>query len=259
MKEPGSIKIQVGLISLLFLVSGLFLSMRVDAEQDGGVNELPTRDDFTRSPTWSDPPLKRIQGDDFSERAIFVHQDDTTYLDDMLFCAAVPAAVHWEGDTRFDSMIISDDRIRENGNLIGDYSEYLRKIGATPDIDIIGPVDEYRQAELEGYFTDVDQINTVTISDDVYEGASEIATYYWNNRRDIGTDSAVISYVPDLKGGTEVRKNTQDTRMGTFNRGYDIDADETPWIRFTIDWEDPGADTDYRIGVQDPYALHMNA
>ncbi|MGA1873183.1 MAG: hypothetical protein ACMUHY_05880, partial [Thermoplasmatota archaeon] len=209
-------------------------------------------------PEWPDPTFNQVLGDDFNERAIFVHQDDGSYLDDMLFVAAVPAAVHWEGSTRFDSMIISDERTRENGNLIGDYSEYLKKIEATPDLDFIGSVPDQRQNELVSYFSDVDDATTVTTSDDVHDGAADIARYYWQNQRQVGTDTAVLAYVPEDDGGTEIRKASTGTHFGQFQVDNEMDARKTPWLSFSVDWDDPEADTDYRIGVRDPYALQEN-
>lgn len=147
-------------------------------------------------------------GDTFNQRAIFVHQDDSTYLDDILFCAAVPAAVHWEEETRSNSMMLSDERTRENGNLLGDYSEYLRKIEARPDIDFIGNVTGDRKSILAGYFSDVERSNNITTANNVYDGACDIAKYYWMNERKLGTDTAVISHVPDPDGGVEVRRDT---------------------------------------------------
>ncbi|MCK5561956.1 MAG: hypothetical protein KAJ51_15260, partial [Thermoplasmata archaeon] len=206
-------------------------------------------------PTWLEPALDQVFGDTFNQRAIFVHQDDSSYLDDLLFCSAIPAAVHWEGGTRFESMMISDASIRENGNLIGDYSEYLRKIGAEPDIDFIGIVDNARKAQLVSYFEDVDKVNDVTYEDNVYEGSADIARYYWGNQRQLGTDTAVLAYVPNSNGGQEIRKDTSGSQTGQFTVGVDITGDEVAWLKFEIDWNDPGANTDYRIGIRDPYAL----
>ena len=62
-------------------------------------NDEPTTrigDVGTRTYDWNDPSFKQVQGDSFNERAIFVHQEDGTYLDDMLYVAAIPAAVHWQ-------------------------------------------------------------------------------------------------------------------------------------------------------------------
>jgi hypothetical protein len=209
--------------------------------------------------SWSKPGPERVLGDRFNERAIFVHQNDTTYLDDMLFCAAVPAAVHWEGSTRFESLIISDTKNRENGNLIGDYEEYLNKIGARPEIDLIGLVEIERENEIKGYFRDRGDINRVTEAADIYQGASDIAMYYWNNRRDLDTTKAVLAYVPEGNGGIEVRKGFYGSADNRFEVIHDVDAKETGWLRFSIEWEDPQADTDYRIGIRDPYALHQNS
>ena len=208
------------------------------------------------TPSWPAPAQQQVFGDDFNERAIFVHQDDSTYLDDMLFCSAIPAAVHWEGSTRYDSMIISDAKVRENGNLIGDYTEYLRQIDATPDVDFIGPVTGVRQAELTGYFDNVDQSVQVTDADNVYDGACDIARYYWANQRQLGTDTAVLAYVPNTDGGVEVRADTTGTSVGQFSTNTVIHPDEVSWLRFSIDWDDPQADTDYRIAIDDAYALH---
>ena len=135
-------KIIIGGIILLLL-----LPMSASAISSSDSLELESDDDTSsirsspRTPTWPDPSLEQVYGDKFNERAIFVHQDDSTYLDDLLFCSAIPAAVHWENGSRFESMMISDEAIRENGNLIGDYSEYLRKIDSEPVIDFIGIVD----------------------------------------------------------------------------------------------------------------------
>lgn len=272
MRIPESTKIYVLTIALLFLlINGISVFQQTSAvpEMIDPVNisndftsyvEIPSRGEETLgSRSWPDPPLNRIQGDHFTERAIFVHQEDGNYLDDMLFCAAVPAAVHWEGGTRFDSMIISDSKNRENGNLIGDYSEYLRKTGASPDIDYIGLVDADRKDDLSGYFNDVNHINTVTISDDVYVGASDIARYYWKNRRDMNTKQAVIAYVPNPSGGIEIHSKLGGPDIAQFQIDPIVDATETSWIRFGIEWDDPQADTDYRIGIRDPYALQSNS
>jgi hypothetical protein len=210
------------------------------------------------APTWPAPSVKQVFGDDFSERAIFVHQDDATYLDDLLFTAAIPAAVYWEGSTRYDCMMISDDKIRENGNLLGDYAEYLRQIEATPDIDFIGPVPATRQAELSSYFQNVDQSNAVTTSTNVYSGACDIAQYYWGNRRQLGTDTAVLSFVPDANGGTEVKLDHKNFATGPSTMDATLDAEETSWIYYSINWSDPGADTDYRVSIDDPIVLHQS-
>jgi hypothetical protein len=108
-------------------------------------------DSETRVSTVSWPGIEAQQkfGDDFNQRAIFVHQDSSTFLDDMLYCAAIPAAIHWENSTRYESLLISDAKIRENGNLLGDYIEYLEKVLATPDIDFIGEVEENRKEDLQ--------------------------------------------------------------------------------------------------------------
>ncbi len=195
-------------------------------------------------------------GDTFNHRAIFVRQDDSTYLDDMLFCAAVPAAVHWEGETRSNSMMISDERTRENGNLIGDYSEYLRKIEARPDIDFIGNVTEERKSALAGYFSDVESSNNITTASNIYDGACDIAKYYWMNERRLGTDTAVLSHVPNSDGGVEVQRDTSGANFGQFEVNTDLNSDEVSWLKFSIDWSDPEADTDYRIEIRDPLALH---
>ncbi len=209
-----------------------------------------------RTPAWPAPKLDQTSGDNFNHRAIFVHQDDSTYLDDLLFCSAIPAAVHWEGGTKFESMMISDAAIRENGNLIGDYSEYLRKISSEIDIDFIGIVDTARKAQLVSYFDDVNEVNDVTYEDNVYEGSADIARYYWSNQRQLGIDTAVLAYVPNANGGTEIRRDTSGSRTGQFSVGVDLTADELAWLKFEIEWNDPQANTDYRIGIRDPYALH---
>lgn len=259
----------MGRLMLQFIVGGIILLLliptsigaQLDSEpepqsQDSEQESDSSRDSTPRTPTWPEPNMDQVYGDKFNQRAIFVHQDDSIYLDDLLFCSAIPAAIHWEGGTRFESMMISDASIRENGNLIGDYSEYLRKLNAEPDIDFIGPVDTGRKAQLVSYFEDVDAVNDVTYEDNVYEGSADIARYYWGNQRQLGTDTAVLAYVPNSNGGQEIRKDTTGTRAGQFTVGIDITADEVSWLKFEIDWSDPGANTDYRIGIKDPYALH---
>jgi len=258
-------------IILLCTISLLLMAIHFDmtADTGAGYGDFDDRSSFLLSgmeaeraagpSSWTKPGPERIMGDRFNERAIFVHQNDSTYLDDMLFCAAVPAAVHWEGGTRFESLIISDTKNRENGNLIGDYREYLGKTGARPEIDIIGPVEIERESEILGYFPDLEDTNRVTTAPDVYEGASDIARYYWSNRRYMDTEKAVLAYVPESDGGREVREGPDASADNRFEITNDIDASETGWLRFSIQWEDPQADTDYRIGIRDPYALHQNS
>lgn len=207
-----------------------------------------------RAWTSSDP----VWGNDFNERAIFVHQSDATYLDDMLFAAAVPAAVHWENGTRYDSMIISDHKNRENGNLIGDYAYYLDATDAEPVIDYIGDVESARKTELDSYFTDRRYSNNVTTATDVYQGSADIAKYYWQDQRMFGTDTAVLAYVPESHGGVEVRQDFNGLYTGAFAADRLIDGSDTAWLRFFVNWSDPGANTDYRIGIKDPYALHQS-
>jgi len=197
-------------------------------------------------------------GDAYNHRAIFVHQDPASYLDDMLYCAAVPAAVHWEGSTRFDSMIISDRAIRENGNLVGDYSEYLRKIEARPDIDFIGGVTPERRETLAGHFTNASGTNNVTAADNVYDGSCDIAEFYWGEERTVLTDTAVLAPVPESDGGVEVRKDSTGASRGRFDVNLDLSADEVAWLKYSIDWSDPQANTDYRIELRDPFVLHEN-
>jgi len=96
----------------------------------------------------------------------------------------------------------------------------------------------------------------VTDPTNVYQGASDIAEYYWLERRQIGTDTAVIAYVPDATGGKEVVMDTNGVTSDTFTYYPNIDAINTSWVRFFINWSDPGADTDYRIGIYDPYVAH---
>jgi len=154
-----------------------------------------------QAPPWPQPELPQRFGDEFTKRAVFVHQDDSTYLDDLLYCSAIPATVHWEGGTRHDSLLISDEEIRENGNLLGDWLAYLEKTGAEPTIDFIGDVDPTRQATLTSFFNNVKASNEVTNPANVYDGACDIADYYWHfQRSQTGPDTAVLAYVPDPDG-----------------------------------------------------------
>ena len=110
--------IAVGIVLALLFVA---IPLQVSAEKEDIAND----GDQTRLLVPFTP-----RGDCRSNRAIFVHEQPDSYLDDLLYTAAIPAAVHWEGSTRYDSLLLSDTKIRDNGNLIGDYSYYLEQIEA---------------------------------------------------------------------------------------------------------------------------------
>ena len=247
-------------IIILFLLPSIIVTSNATSAQNNDlvfdINLQPDYETRATAVSWPEMDLQQKFGDDFNQRAIFVHQDSSTYLDDMLYCAAIPAAIHWENNTRFESLLISDAKIRENGNLLGDYIEYLDKISATPDIDFIGDIDYDRRYELPEYFSNVDQINTVTTADNVYTGAAQIAEFYWSNQRQIGTDTAVLAYVPYANGGVEVKKDITDSRAGQFLLDLELESNEVSWLEFDINWKDPAENTDYRISIRDPYALH---
>jgi hypothetical protein len=251
-EDVGQVRPDTGTTPLSPIVDGSLLS------REAASSDLIGPEYRRQAPPWPQPEIPQKFGDDYSERAIFVHQDDSTYLDDLLYCSAIPAAVHWEGETRYNSLLISDEAIRENGNLLGDWLAYLEKTGAEPTIDFIGDVDPLRKAELTSYFNNPKASNDITNPTDVYDGACDIADYYWHYQRSqLGPDTAVLAYVPDTDGGTEVRKDTAGSQAGTFSVNTDISAADTSWLSFDISWADPGADTDYRIQINDPYALHL--
>ena len=71
----------------------------------------------------------RVHGDDYLRRVIVVDQSFDTYFDDFLYCAAIPAAIHWEGDSKHESLIMQDRDTRMVNNLYSDWDCYLDKIG----------------------------------------------------------------------------------------------------------------------------------
>ena len=220
------------------------------SKQDGSAQITP------RIPGWPTPNVNQTFGDDFDQKTIFVHQQNDTFLDDLLYCAAVPAAVHWEGSTRHQSLIVSDSVSRETGNLVGDWSEYLGNVQARPTVDFIGSGNGARKATLTGYFDNVSGAYNVTSASDAYSGASDIALFYWEAQRQLYIDTAVLAYVPGATGGPEVVKNTTGTGTGVLTDTSNLAAQNVSWLKYILDWSDPGADTDYRGYVQDPYVAH---
>ena len=119
------------------------------------------------------------QTGDHQRRTIIVHEDEATYFDDLLYTAAVPAAVHWEGSSRYTSLLTYDSKVRETGILHGDWAGYLDQTGGAKHIDFLGPVSTQRQGEIAAYYGYPQDTEVVTEAESVYEAAADIASYYW--------------------------------------------------------------------------------
>ncbi|MFX1237738.1 MAG: hypothetical protein ACFFAS_00410 [Promethearchaeota archaeon] len=196
-----------------------------------------------------------MSGDDHLKRVIVVNHSYDTYFDDFLYCAAIPAAIHWEGDSRHESLLVQDRNTRMVNNLYSDWDCYLDKIGGCQHVDYIGTISNDRKNEINGYYGNPSDIQQVSSSQDIYEAASDIATYYWGSERNTSIDTAVLCYVPEEDGGIEEDQTISGVSSGIDNWSVLINSSNIGWIDAEISWNDV-YDSNYELSITDPYALH---
>ncbi len=192
----------------------------------------------------------------YQDRTIVVHENDSSYFDELLYTAAVPAAIHWEGGSRHDSLLLYDSDERDTGNLHGDWAGYLESRGGLKHLDFLGGVNGTRRAEISSYYGSPEDMEVVTVSGDIYNASAEIAKYYWKEERFIRPDTAVIAYSPDPQGGKQVfqiRTNTSNTKG---NYDVEVNASQVAWLETELHWEDQNDNSVYDIEMTDPYATH---
>jgi len=199
------------------------------------------------------------QTGDYLSRTIVVHENESSYFDDLLYTAAVPAAVHWEGSSRYASLLTYDTKIRDTGILHGDWAAYLDQNGGAKHLDFIGPVSGPRQTEIAAYYGNPEDTEVVTEAISLYDASANLASYYWGSERLRNTDTAVIAYAPEPDGGIQVSKIH--VNSSNSNEFYNVTTNgtETAWLRANVSWPDPGDDTVYDLSIKDPYSTHHSS
>ena len=214
---------------------------------------------FMKLPTSDNNTVKlagaSVYGDDYLRRVIVVNQSFNTYFDDFLYCAAIPAAIHWEGESKHESLLIQDRDTRMINNLYSDWDCYLDKIGGCQHVDYIGEISDERKTEINGYYGNPLDIQQVSSSQDIYEAAIDIATYYWGSERNASINTAVLCYVPDVDGGIEKDETLSGVNSGINEWIIPVNSSNIGWIDAEISWTDAN-NSNYELSITDPYATH---
>ena len=194
-------------------------------------------------------------GDNYLRRVIVVNHSYDTYFDDFLYCAAIPAAIHWEGESKHELLLMQDRDTRMVNNLYSDWDCYLDKIGGCQHVDYIGTINNARKTEINGFFDNPSDIQQVSSSQNIYEAGKDIATYYWGSERDCVIDTAVLSYVPEANGGIEKYNVISGVSSGIDKWTIPVNSSDIGLLDAEISWSDI-TDSNYELSITDPYATH---
>jgi len=198
-------------------------------------------------------------GSDYMKRTIIVHDDRSTYFDELLYTAAVPAAVHWENITRHSCLLGFDTRNRDMGILHGDWAGYLNQTGGAEHLDFLGQVPSERRTEISGYYGDPGDIEVVTEADSLYNASAHVASYYWGSERTRNARTAVIAYAPESDGGVQVENVHTNTSNANEYFNVTLNATRTAWLSANLEWKDPNDNTVYDVSLKDPYSTHHSS
>jgi hypothetical protein len=226
------------LVALGVLLSPICLPFLFDGQSGSGMVGVSTpRSEYTLSAGSNESiPVRRVT---------FVAHDDSSYLDDFAYIAAVPSSICYSGGTRYISPLLYTGSSDAEKWLLDDWSSYLSSDGGTSEVVSIGNLSQSEIYELQDATGArvYPQITGSTSS----EFAAKIALNDWRS-----ADTVVLSLSKDDFVGPQITNgstsytfsspviNTYQTSVVVNNESSIVipftPPAETGWIDAAVNW-----------------------